>query len=111
MRHPLRNSLVSASTLIGGATVALLVMIYPWTIAFSGPGFRESLFAVATFAVAGGFILGLGYLLMSRVWSIWSFYIFCCIFIGIGIAGIRQQMKVERVLVAHGPVMLGQLRR
>ena len=75
MRHHLRNSLVSASTLIGGATVALLVMIYPWTIAFSGPGFRESLFAVATFAAAGGFILGLGYrpssLLFRRLVSPW----------------------------------------
>ena len=35
-----------------------------------------------------GFFLGSGYLLMSRVWSIWSFYTFCCIFIGIGLAGI-----------------------
>lgn len=34
-----------------------------------------------------GIFLGLGYLLMSRVWSIWSFYIFCCAFIGFGLAG------------------------
>lgn len=35
-----------------------------------------------------GIFLGLGYLFMSRVGSIWSFYIFCCLFIGIGLAGI-----------------------
>ncbi len=35
-----------------------------------------------------GVVLGTGYLLMSMVWSIWSFYIFCCLFIGIGISGV-----------------------
>ncbi|NLD37835.1 MAG: MFS transporter [Desulfatiglans sp.] len=35
-----------------------------------------------------GVVLGVGYLLMSRIWSIWSFYIFCCLFIGIGISGV-----------------------
>lgn len=35
-----------------------------------------------------GVVLGTGYLLMSRVSSIWSFYIFCCLFIGIGISGV-----------------------
>ncbi|OBS10691.1 cyd operon YbgE family protein [Acidihalobacter prosperus] len=47
--------------LCGGAAVALLVMSYPWTIAFSGEGIREPLFALATLAAAGGFIYGLGY--------------------------------------------------
>jgi MFS family permease len=35
-----------------------------------------------------GVVLGIGYLLMSGVSSIWSFYIFCCLFIGIGISGV-----------------------
>lgn len=34
-----------------------------------------------------GIFLAAGYLLMSRTWCYWSFFIFCCIFIGIGLGG------------------------
>ncbi len=56
-----------------------------------------------------GIILGLGYLLMSKVWSIWSFYIFCCIFIGIGIAGIDVVLlsTVARWFIKKRGIMTG----
>ena len=56
-----------------------------------------------------GIILGLGYLLMSRVWSIWSFYIFCCVFIGIGIAGIDVVLlsTVARWFIKKRGIMTG----
>ncbi len=56
-----------------------------------------------------GIILGFGYLLMSTVWSIWSFYIFCCVFIGIGIAGIDVVLlsTVARWFVKKRGIMTG----
>lgn len=56
-----------------------------------------------------GIILGLGYLLMSKVWSIWSFYIFCCVFIGIGIAGIDVVLlsTVARWFIKKRGIMTG----
>ena len=56
-----------------------------------------------------GIILGLGYLLMSKVWSIWSFYTFCCVFIGIGIAGIDVVLlsTVARWFIKKRGIMTG----
>ena len=56
-----------------------------------------------------GIILGFGYLLMSKVWSIWSFYTFCCIFIGIGISGIDVVLlsTVARWFVKKRGIMTG----
>lgn len=57
----IRTHLINGIALLGGAAVALLVMSYPWTIAFSGEGIREPLFVLTTLAAAGGFVYGLGY--------------------------------------------------
>ena len=56
-----------------------------------------------------GIILGLGYLFMSKVWSIWSFYVFCCIFIGIGLAGIDVVLlsTVARWFIKKRGIMTG----
>ncbi len=56
-----------------------------------------------------GIILAIGYLLMSRVWSIWSFYIFCCVFIGAGLAGIDVVLlsTVARWFIKQRGIMTG----
>jgi MFS family permease len=56
-----------------------------------------------------GIILGIGYLLMSKVWSIRSFYLFCCILIGIGIAGIDVVLlsTVARWFIKKRGIMTG----
>lgn len=56
-----------------------------------------------------GIILGIGYLFMAKVWSIWSFYIFCCLFIGIGLAGIDVVLlsTVARWFIKKRGIMTG----
>ena len=56
-----------------------------------------------------GIILAIGYLLMSKVWSIWSFYIFCCVFIGTGLAGIDVVLlsTVARWFIKQRGIMTG----
>ena len=70
--------IINGLSLIGGATVAVLVMSYPWTIAFVKEGIREPLFLLTTLAAAGGFIYGLGYrpasTLFRRLITPWTIF-------------------------------------
>jgi MFS family permease len=56
-----------------------------------------------------GIILGTGYLLIAGVWSMWTFYIFCCLFIGIGISGVDVLLlsTITRWFVKKRGVMTG----
>lgn len=58
-RH--RTLLSNALALLGGAAIFILILSFPWTVALSGPGFRESLFALMVLGGALGFGYGLGF--------------------------------------------------
>lgn len=66
----MKKQIFHGLALTGGSSIALLVMSYPWIIAFSPMGIREFLFMLCTMAAAGGFIYGLGYRPTSAIFRI-----------------------------------------
>lgn len=53
--------LVNFLCLAGGATVFILVLSYPWTIASTPNGWRQTLFALMVISASLGFARGLGF--------------------------------------------------
>ncbi|MEJ2631203.1 MAG: hypothetical protein P8014_03700 [Acidihalobacter sp.] len=55
------NLLANTLALLGGAGIFALILMYPWTVALSGPVVRESLFVLMVLGGALGFAYGLGF--------------------------------------------------
>ncbi len=53
--------LVNFLCLAGGAAVFILVLSYPWTIASTPNGWRQTLFALMVISASLGFARGLGF--------------------------------------------------
>lgn len=58
---PSANLLISALAIAGGAAIFALVLLYPWTVALSGPILRKVLFALMVISAGLGFVYGLGF--------------------------------------------------